>query len=396
MGVFLDELDRDPHPLLARLRAQAPVSWVDELGGWLVTGHAAATAVLLDAAAFTVDDPRFTTARVTGASMLSTDGSEHARHREPFAHAFRPADVEGSLGEFIRAEAARLVAALRPAGGAELRTSFAGPLATAVMAEALGLSAAGVTPETVLALYRDIVAAVAALPAAPPAGGDARVPVTSFGALAARLREAIRSGRAPLLGTASRSGALRDEEVISNAAVALFGGIETMEGMICNAVLWLGTWPGAFALAAEDLDQARGAVEESLRLEPAAAVVDRYATRDVAVGSARIRGGDFVRVSISGANRDPAVFPEPDRFLPRRPGVGRHLAFARGPHFCVGAHLARLEAVTAVTALASGLPGLHLDPEQPAEVRGLVFRKPSALHVRWHAGSRGAQDSRNA
>lgn len=393
MGAFLDELDRDPHPLLARLRARAPVSWVDELGGWLVTGHAAATTVLLDAAAFTVDDPRFTTARVTGASMLSTDGAQHARHREPFAHVFRPADVERSLGEFIRAEAARLVAAIRSGGasrGAELRTSFAGPLAAAVMAEALGLSAAGVTPDAVLAWYRDIVTAVAALPAAPPATGDARVPVTSFGALEARLREAIRSGRAPLLATASRSGALRDEEVIANAAVALFGGIETMEGMICNAVLCLTTWPGAFALAAEDLDQARAAVEESLRLEPAAAVVDRYATRDVAVGGARIRGGDYVRVSISGANRDPAVFPEPDRFLPRRPGVGRHLAFARGPHFCVGAHLARLEAVTAVRALASGLPGVHLDPEEPAEVRGLVFRKPATLLARWPAGPREA------
>src|SRR6266702_7097910 len=104
------------------MRAASPVSWVPELGGGLVTGHAAATEVLADAVSFTVDDPRFTTARVTGASMLSLDGAEHARHRGAFARSFRPADTGQWLGGFIRAEAARLTGAIRPQGQAELRT----------------------------------------------------------------------------------------------------------------------------------------------------------------------------------------------------------------------------------------------------------------------------------
>jgi cytochrome P450 len=381
VGVILDELNGDPHRLLARLRVQAPVSWLPELGGWLVTGYAAATAVLLDPAAFTVDDPRFTTARVTGPSMLSLDGAEHTRHRAPFAHGLRSAETTRRLADFTRAEANRLVDAIKPAGAAELRQAFAGPLAAAVVAEALGLAAVGIAPATVLAWYREIVAAVAELTPSAPAGRAA--PVASFGELAASLSAAIASGRAPLLSRAARGGSLTADEIVSNAAVALFGGIETTEGMICNAVLCLGRQPGALRIVSEDLDRVPAAVEESLRMEPAAAVVDRYATREVLLAGVAIARRDLVRVSITAANRDPAVFADPDRFDPLRPEAARHLAFARGPHFCIGAHLARLETVTAVSTLLSRLPRLRLDAEHPAPVRGLVFRKPAELRVLW-------------
>jgi cytochrome P450 len=381
VGVILDELDADPHRLLARLREQAPICWLPVLGGWLVTGYATARDVLLDPEAFTVDDPRFTTARVTGPSMLSLDGADHVRHRAPFAHGLRPAETASGLGDFTRAEANRLVAAIKPAGAAELRQDFAGPLAAAVMAEALGLATVGIAPATVLAWYREIVTAVAEL--TPSASAGQAASIASFGELAANLRAAIGSGQAPLLSQAARGGTLTGDEVVSNAAVVLFGGIETTEGMICNAVLHLGNQPGSFRIVAEDLDLVPSAVEESLRMEPAAAVVDRYATRDVTLAGVTIARRDLVRVSITAANRDPAAFTDPDRFDLRRPDAARHLAFARGPHFCIGAHLARLEAVAAVKTLLSELPGLRLDPAHPAQVRGLVFRKPRDLRVRW-------------
>lgn len=82
--VTLADLESDPHPILARLRAGAPACWVPVLGAWLVTGYDLAVAVLRDARTFTVDDPRFSTAKVVGPSMLSLDGARHARHRAPF------------------------------------------------------------------------------------------------------------------------------------------------------------------------------------------------------------------------------------------------------------------------------------------------------------------------
>ena len=120
-----------------------------------------------------------------------------------------------------------------------------------------------------------------------------------------------------------------------------------------------------------------------MRLEPAAAVIDRYATAGVLVGGAEIGDGELVRISLAAANRDPAVFADPDRFDLDRGGARRHLAFAQGPHVCVGVHLARLEARTALALLLERLPGLRLDPDRESAVRGLVFRKPQRLHVVW-------------
>jgi cytochrome P450 len=153
--------------------------------------------------------------------------------------------------------------------------------------------------------------------------------------------------------------------------------------MIANAVLALLGNPGALELDRADPEVRAAAIEESLRLEPAAALVDRYATVATALDAAEIAAGDLVRVSIAGANRDPAVFADPDRFELRRPRPRAHLAFAHGPHVCLGIHLARLEAQLALAALVRRLPDLRLDPAQPSVVRGLVFRKPPALHVVW-------------
>jgi cytochrome P450 len=384
--VTLADLEGDPHRVLARLRAAAPAVWVPVLGTWLVTGYDLAVAVLRDARTFTVDDPRFSTAQVVGPSMLSLDGAPHARHRGPFNRPFRHDEVHARLAAFTRAETGRLVSAIEPLGAAELRRAVAGPLAAAVMAEVLGLGRAD--PETILTWYDGIVAAVQAEGAAAGVGAGGVTSVAAggtaaFGELAASLREVIARGGSLL---AEVTGPLAEDEAISNAAVLMFGGIETTEGMIANALLHLLSSPAQLALVLADPGLVPAAVEESLRLEPAAAVVDRYATVGTRLGGAAIQAGDQVTVSITGANRDPAVFADPDVFDVRRANAGRHLAFAHGPHFCLGAHLARLEAQVAVETLLARLPRLRLDPGYPSAPRGLVFRKPPALRVRWDTG----------
>ena len=367
----LAELTTDPHPLLARLRRSEPVSWLPVLGGWLVTSYAAADRVMRDPATFTVDDPRFSTARVVGPSMLSTDGTEHARHRGPFTRVFRPTDVHARFAATVHTRVRDLVDVLASAGTAELRGQVAGPLAVGVVADLLGLD---VATDTVLAWYAAISDAVSGV----SAGREVTVAATeAFESLAARVHAAI-AGRS-LLADVVDDG-LAAEDAVANAAVLMFGGIDTTEGMITNAVLHLLSHPDQV-----HPDLIGDAVEESIRFEPAAAVVDRYATRDVTLAGAPIRRGDLVTVSITGANRDPDVFAEPDRFDVHRANAGQHLAFARGPHFCLGAELARLETRAVLQALFTRLPGLRLDPARPAASRGLVFRKPLALHVLWQS-----------
>ena len=137
-------------------------------------------------------------------------------------------------------------------------------------------------------------------------------------------------------------------------------------------------------LAALRADRSRGvtAVEESLRLEPAAARVDRYATADTELGGASIQRGDLVIVSLTAANRDPDTFPDPDVFDLSRPNSRSHLAFAQGPHACIGVHLAKLETQSALDAVLDAWPGLQVDPGSTSPT-GVIFRKPRSLPVRW-------------
>ena len=376
----LGELELDPHPLLARLREREPVSWLPALEAWLVTRRDLALEAMRDPATFTVDDPRFSTGQVVGPSMLTLEGAEHGRHRDPFAQPLRLDAVRRRFTALVEAETERLIDAIEPHRRAELRRSLAGPLAASVSAHALGLE--GTDTATILAWYDAIVDAVTRVAAGgqvTPAGREA------FAALRSRLEPALdrEPGASLAAAAAAEADGLTRAEVVSNVAVLMFGGIETTEGMITNAILHLLAHPEQRALVERDRGLLPNAIEESLRLEPAAAVIDRYATSDVRLGHASIEKGELVTISIAGANRDPDFFPDPERFDVRRENARRQVAFAAGPHVCIGMHLARLEANTAIGRLLDRLPGLRLDPANPTAPRGLVFRKPPALHVLW-------------
>src|SRR5919199_4816174 len=110
----LEDFD-EPYALLARLREREPVAWVEVLDGWLVTRRDLAMAVMNDAATFTVDDPRFSTGRVVGPSMLTLDGAEHGRHRAPFAAPFRLDAVRDRFTAVVEEETERLLDELAPA-----------------------------------------------------------------------------------------------------------------------------------------------------------------------------------------------------------------------------------------------------------------------------------------
>ena len=197
----------------------------------------------------------------------------------------------------------RLVDEIADEDNAELRSSLANPLAIGVIAEALGLDGADETMVAQLAeWYRSIVASVSGVStgAVPSAEGD-----EAFAALrdvvlghlhaahpsvltdaAGHAGDVVAAGAAGAAGSADSAAGLSDDEVVSNAAVIMFGGIETTEGMILNVVWHLLTNADALAAVRADPTLVAAAVEESLRLEPAAAVVDRYATTDVIVAGA--------------------------------------------------------------------------------------------------------------
>ncbi|MGI9616036.1 MAG: cytochrome P450 [Acidimicrobiales bacterium] len=353
------------------------MSWIAALDRWLVTSRERAIDVLRDPASFTVEDPRFSTGQVLGPSMLSLDGPEHRRHRSPFT------ELAGQ-DTTVQEEATRHVETIAPRGRAELRTELAGPYAASVIARVLGLdlvttrsngNPAGAVE--VLTWYRAIVAAVTEVDAGRAVAESAIVAIE-------QLRDTVGSAAASPNGFLARpAAALASEELFSNVAVLLFGAIETVEAMITNALHHLLTNPAQHAAVEANPTLLAGALEESLRLEPGAAIVDRYTTRPVVLGGTTIPAGDLVSVSLTGANRDPRSFPDPDRFDPERTNASRHLAFVTGPHACLGARLARAEAMALITTLIARCPKLTIDPSASDAPSGFIFRKPARLTVTW-------------
>jgi len=189
-ALTLQQLDADPYDSLAQMRASEPVSWVPVVDGWLVTRRDLCIDVMRDAELFTVDDPRFSTARVVGPSMLSLDGAEHRRHRDPFADAFRKPEVMRRFSSQVEHEARQLVTTLAPTGSAEIRRDLAGPLAVKVVANALDLL--DVEPGEVLGWYDEIVAAVDRVSAGGDVGPGARA---AFETLDAHLTRSMERGK---------------------------------------------------------------------------------------------------------------------------------------------------------------------------------------------------------
>jgi cytochrome P450 len=179
------------------------------------------------------------------------------------------------------------------------------------------------------------------------------------------------------LATLEGDDRLSDDEIISNALIILFGGIETTASMIGNTIwtlLTTGWWPRFV----ESPESAAELIEESLRWQPAVQSITRHTTEAVQVCGVPIPAGAVVQCMIGGANRDPGHFDDPDAFDPTRENAGDHLSFGTGRHLCLGAHLARIEIAAVLEALRVRAPGLRFREGAP-ELRGYEFRRPTEM-----------------
>jgi len=379
----LYQLSDDPYPRLAQLRATTPVAWLPETEMWLVTRHADVVAVLRDPVTFTTDHPGSPIQDIFGRQMLSTDGDEQKRYKAACIHPFSKRGVADTMAGPVERKVDRLILSLEWRGRVELRSAFTGPLSVASVATVLGI------PEEfhgmILEWYEHFARALANFTADPEARTRGQVAGEEFRSAMRPLLDRV--GKHPEAGLFSTlvhaADRLADDEILSNALIILFGGIETTDSTIANTVFALLTHPDQLAKVRARPELWAAAVEESLRWEPAVQSCTRFATGDCEIGGVAISAGDTVQCMLGAANRDPARFPDPDRFEVERPNADEHVSFGFGRHLCLGAHLARTEAVTGVKALFDRLPNLRLDPEHPARPTGYEFRRPRELVVRW-------------
>jgi cytochrome P450 len=172
---------------------------------------------------------------------------------------------------------------------------------------------------------------------------------------------------------------LSHAELISTCALLLIAGHETTVNLIANGLLALLRRPDELAALRANPERAQGVVEETLRFDPPVQLIPRIAADDLTVGGMDVARGDLVVMLIAAAQRDPAVFADPDRFDPTRDN--RHLAFGLGAHFCLGAPLARLEARVALSRFAQRVTASRLVSDPPVYREHVNLRGPAHLPV---------------
>jgi cytochrome P450 len=186
-----------------------------------------------------------------------------------------------------------------------------------------------------------------------------------------------------VLAQGEKSGVFTRHQVLVNTALLLFAGHETTMNLICNGTLALIRHPDQWRrLKTDPAGWAQRATEECLRYDPPVKSTQRIAAEDVELGGKTLRRNDRIRWAIASANRDPAAFPDPDRFdIGRHPNA--HVAFGAGIHFCLGVTLARVEGQEVFRALAERFPALHLASDRLEYQPSIQFRSLKALPVSW-------------
>ncbi len=385
-GASIEFADLEEHgraAALDRMREVEPVSWVPALGGWLVTSYDLARDLLARRAEFTVwAVPNLVRASL-GVMMLTTDGAPQERQRAPFDRPFRVRPVRERFAGTVRERAERLVADLAPRGSCELGAEFAAPFAVGVAGDILGLSLDDVPR---IAGFYEAFAGAMTYDGDPEPQRRADAARAEFDELLTaelgRVRR-VPDGSITCAVATDPAVELADEEIVAQLRVILFGAIETVQSMVMNTILLLLQHPDQHRAVREDGTLVAGAIEESLRLIPPVAFIERWTSRDTTLGGVDLGRGEFVGISTLAANRDPALFPDPLRFDVGRENVRHHLAFSHGAHYCLGFNLARLQGQIAVGALLDHLPGLELvDAPEP---RGFAFRRPAELRVGWRS-----------
>ena len=395
-GLLSPERSQNPYPFYARLLREAPVHFSEPWGTWVITRHADVNAAFRDMRLSSARTGMYSQempeeivrklepmARNMGSWLLFHDAPAHTRLRSLINKAFTPRMVE-ALRPRIQALVEELLDAARGKERMEVISELANPLPVIVIGEMLGLPRQDWRK---LKQWSDKLAALI---------GTGRPTLAEVeGALGAILefedyfrpllaQRRIQPGPDLLsaLAQAEEQGnLLTEQEVLSTCTLVLFAGHETTTNLIGNGLLALLRHPEQWELLRGAPELLPDAVEELLRYDSPVQFTNRMAAVDLELGGHTLRKGDRVMLLIAAANRDPAQFQDPDRLDVRRKEL-RHQSLGMGPHYCVGAALARVEAQETFAALMRRFPRMQVAPGvSPEWADNVGFRGLKSLPV---------------
>jgi cytochrome P450 len=388
-----------PHAQFRFLRERDPVHWHREPNGpgfFALTRHAEVTAVGRNSAVFSseptimIADPEFELNIDGHQMMLMMDPPRHTQYRRLVSREFTPR-ASAALAPRIAELAVRIIDQVIERGACDLVEDVAGELPSYVIAELLGIPL-----DDGRELYR-LTETIHSAPESLPPGAAAAAVMRMFGyasGVIAEKRARPRDDLASKLLAAEVEGRRLDDLDFQLFFMLLVdAGGDTTRNLVGGGMLALFEHPDQRQRLARDLDRLLpAAVEEMLRWVSPVVYMRRKATRDTELGGRKIQAGQKVVMYYGAANRDPAVFPEPERFdVTRAPNP--HVAFGGGgAHFCLGSHIARIEIATLLRELLTRMPDVA--PAGEAEYLASTFISgPKRLPVRFTPGRRSEPSS---
>ncbi len=363
----------DPYPTYRRLIEQTPVFWLPHSnapgGMWCVARYDDVTFILHNAPIFKDTSRIAPPEKLTplDRAMLQRDPPDHTRLRRLASHAFTPRRVQ-SLEPRIEQMSLDLLNRIRERGTADFIADYARPLPIMVIAELLGVpfedhDRFSAWSDQIMTGSDSVLGGEEAARRSQEAMASL---VAYFTALIAQRRQQPRDDLiSALIAARDAEDRLSEDELLGMCVLLLIAGHETTVNLIGNGLLTLLRHPEQLALLRQHPEYLTSAIEEMLRYEsPVQRSTPRFAAETFEIAGQRIEQGQQISLMFGAANRDPAHFPDPDRFdITRHPNP--HLGFGSGIHYCLGAPLARIEARVAFSHILEHLPAIRLMTDQP-------------------------------
>ena len=384
-SITLEELERDPYPIYARLREHEPVSWVPAVGLWLVTRFDDVREVDLDPETFTAATDPSTLNRTMGVNMLGMEGAEQRWIRAVTEAPYRPRDVEERTQGMIPALANTLVDGFAARGEADLFREYADPMSVRSLRFMLGLDE--VPWVDILRWNEGLMPGLANFEGDPAKQAPADAASAELGGAIERVLDRLEgepdgSVLSWMLHHEEDGRRMSREQIVANTKLMLSGGLQEPRDLIALTLWALLQHPEQFEEVRADRSLVKAAVEETLRWVGPVGTSTRQTTQATELAGVELEQGALIGAVLSSANRDPRRWTDPDRFDVHRK-EGAHLAFAVGSHFCLGAWFGRHLARVSLDVLLDRLPRLRADEDRPVTLRGWEFRAPDSLWVRW-------------
>ncbi|MBE1525118.1 cytochrome P450 [Nesterenkonia lutea] len=381
--VTIPDLHRDPFPIYQQMRREAPVHWVPAVNRYMVTSYTACHTIEQDAETFSADETDSLMKRSMGHSMLRKDDPEHKVDRDSYGSTLRPGTIKKHWNAIFEANNEKYLSELQAKGpGADFVWDYAAPYAAENLRLICGFHNA--TQEDMQRWSQTMIdgtgnyaddAEVWAKSAQSSAEVDAAID-EMLPLLAENPDHSLLSGLASM--------PIPLEAIRANLKMTIGGGLNEPRDVLATTVWALLNHPEQLASVEEDPRRYAVAFEESVRWVAPIGMYPRETTRDTVLEGVQLPRGARLGVVIGAANRDPDVFEDPEAFNIHRVKKP-HLSFGGGAHFCAGTWVARAQvAQVALPSVFKRLPGLRLDPADPAVDAGWVFRGMTKMPVRWN------------